>query len=217
MKRPTVILLHGLARTARSMARLKTVLEQEGYQTWSRSYPSRRHHVAALAAAVAQEIQEELGDGPFYAVTHSMGGILLRFLADKLLWRGAVMLAPPNRGSRVAAALASHPLFKWFYGPAGTQMGDPPNWPDPPRPLGIIAGNSGKTIGNPPSWAIAAMGLIPAHQPHDGTLTVEETRCDGASAFATVPASHTWIMNHPQTLALILRFFETQQFGAPII
>ena len=32
-----------------------------------------------------------------------------------------VMLAPPNRGSQLAAGMTGNPVFRWFYGPAGAR------------------------------------------------------------------------------------------------
>ena len=77
----------------------------------------------------------------------------------------------------------------------------------------MIAGTAGATIGNPPSWLVRAFGIIDPTIPNDGTVTVEETRLETPHAFAAVPASHTWIMNHPRTRALTLRFLACGRFG----
>jgi pimeloyl-ACP methyl ester carboxylesterase len=212
---PTVVLLHGLARTHRSMSGLARYLERLGYPTWSRTYPSRRGSLAALAARIAERIAIELGDRPLVGVTHSMGGILARHMADRLPWRGLVMLAPPNQGSRVAATLAANPVFRWFYGPAGGELGvDAPPWPAPPAPFAVIAGTRGPSLGNAPSWLVGALRLLPPGEPNDGTLTVAETRLPGMVGFAEVPASHTFLMDHPAARALVRRFLERGDFGA---
>jgi triacylglycerol lipase len=215
---PTVVLLHGLARTHRSMAGLARWLEGHGHPTWSRSYPSRRSSIAELAAQIAGRIRVELGDRPVLGVTHSMGGILARHMADQLDWRGLVMLAPPNQGSLVAARLGHSPLFRWFYGPAGAELGRPghaADWPPPPAPFAVIAGTVGPSLGNAPSWLVGALRLMPPGEVHDGTVTVAETRLPGMVAFAEVPASHTFLMNHPTSRALIRRFLERGDFGDP--
>ncbi len=211
--RPTVVLLHGLGRTHRSLGGLRRHIERAGWQTWARTYPSRRLSLAELAEWVAGRIREDLGDAPLLGVTHSLGGILVRLLAEDLPWRGVVMLAPPNAGSRVATALSEHPSFRWFFGPAGVEVADPTSWPPPPAPFSVIAGTRGPSLGNPPSWATHALGLLPRDEPHDGTVTVAETRLAGMVAFAEVEASHTWVMDHPRTRELVVRFLGEGDFG----
>lgn len=207
-ERPTIVLLHGLARTHRSLAGLGRFLRANGYATWSQTYPSRRLSVPELADTLAARIQTELPDRPLVAVTHSLGGILVRHMATRLPWEGVVMLAPPNSGSRLAASLEANPLFRWYFGPAARDVARAENWPAPPTPCAVIAGTRGPSVGNPPSWLSVSLGLMPRDEPHDGTVTVAETRHEAMSAFATVPASHTWIMNHPETRRLVLQYLE---------
>lgn len=208
---PTVVLLHGLGRTARSLSRLARRLEAAGYPTWARTYPSRSLPIEALAERVAGWIHDELGDRRLVAVTHSMGGILARFMASLVAFEAAVMLAPPNGGSRVAARLTDNPLFSWWFGPAGAQMGQPTGWPTPPHPFAVIAGDRGRSLSNVPSWVV---GGLHGEDPHDGTVAVAETALDGMADFALIHASHTWIMNHPAAAPLITGFLERGAFPA---
>jgi hypothetical protein len=213
MKRPVVVFLHGLARTHRSLDGLRRHVEEAGWETWARTYPSRRLGLPELAELLAGWIRADLGDRPVVGVTHSLGGILARHLRDALPWRGLVMLAPPNQGSRVAAALGDHPLYRWWFGPAGRALADPRRWPAPPSPFAVIAGTLGVSRGNLPSWLIHAKRLLPRHEPSDGTVTVEETRLPGMTAYAEVPASHTFVMDHPETRKRVLEFLETSRFA----
>jgi pimeloyl-ACP methyl ester carboxylesterase len=195
--KPTVVFLHGLARSHRSLASLRRAVERAGYPTWARSYPSRRLDLAALADWLAQSIREDLGERPLFGVTHSLGGVLVRHLAQRLPWRGVVMLAPPNQGSRVAAAFKDNPVFRWYFGPAGQQIERAEGWPAPP------------------GWLIRGLRLLPPDEPSDGTVAVSETRLEGMADFATVAASHAWIMNHPQVPELVLGFLERGRFPPP--
>jgi hypothetical protein len=201
--KPTVVFLHGLARTRRSLSGLRRVVEKAGYPTWARTYPSRGMPIAELAEVVTGWIRAEV-PGPLVGVTHSLGGVLARHIGPRLPWRGLVMLAPPNQGSQVARAFEGHPLFGWFFGPAGRDLVDPVGWPLPPCPFAVIAGTAGKTMGNPPSWILARH--LPDGEPNDGTLAVSETRLAGMARYAEVPASHTWIMDHPEARAHILDY-----------
>jgi hypothetical protein len=194
------------------MAALRLHIERLGYPTWSQSYPSRRAKIQDLAAEVAGRIREDVGNAPVVGVTHSMGGILVRYMRELLPWRGVVMLAPPNRGSLVAAEMARRRLYRWYLGPAGRDLAEGEAFPAPPEPFAVIAGTRGATFGNLPSWFIAGMRLIPRGAPHDGTVLVSETRLDGMVAFAEVDASHTFLMNHPDARALVARFLAENRF-----
>ncbi len=212
--KPTVVLLHGMARSRRSMGRLQRYIEQAGYPTWARSYPSRRLPLEGLAETVSGWIEDDLGRSDVVGVTHSMGGILARHMSELLPWRGLVMIAPPNRGSRVAAMMRKRSLFRWFYGQAGQQLSDPRSWPPPPAPYAVIAGTRGLALGNPTSWMTRGLRVFPPDVASDGTVAVDETRLDGMADFATVDASHTWILNHPHTLELVLQFLDTGRLAA---
>ncbi len=211
---PTVVLLHGLARRAGSLAKLGRVLTAAGFPVWACDYPSRRRGIAAAAATIADRLADELPDRPLAAVTHSLGGIVVRHLGDpRLRWQRIVMLAPPNRGSQVAAAFTGNRLFGWFYGPAGRELAgpiDPSTWPPPPAPCAVIAGTRRRALANPTSWV--SHRVFAAGAAHDGTVAVDETTLAGAAATATVDASHTLIMNHPRVHALTLAFLRDGVF-----
>lgn len=213
--KPLVVLLHGLARGHGSMAGMARFLRANGFETFGRTYPSRRHSIAYLANEVTDWICEHAGDRPICAVTHSMGGVIVRHLHDpRIKWHRIVMLAPPNRGSQLAAAINTNPIFRWYYGPAGAELADGATWPAPPAPFAVIAGTRGLALGNPTSWTIGRR--FPANVAHDGTVAVEETRLAGMSAFAEVDATHTWIMNDARTRALVLRYLTAGDFETPV-
>ena len=213
---PTVVLLHGLGRTRHSMAGLARHLRRAGFPTWARSYPSRRLSIAGAADLIASWIERDLPGRPLVAVTHSLGGILVRQIGARLRWSRIVMLAPPNQGSRLSRDLrggggAIDPLFRWIFGPAGQEMAAPEHgraWPAPTAPCAVIAGTRARGGGNPTSWLSRRRACFADGEPNDGTLAVGETRLADAdmAAFATVDASHTWIMNHPAARAMVVAF-----------
>ena len=210
--KPLVVLLHGLARRHGSMAKLGAHLRAHGFETWSQTYPSRRHSITELASALADAIAGTAAGRPISAVTHSMGGIVARHLHDpRLAWDRIVMLAPPNRGSRLAAGLATNPMFRWAYGPAGSELADGGAWPAPPAPFAVIAGTRARALTNPTSWTLGRR--FPPGTPNDGTVAVDETRLDGMAAFAEVDATHTWIMNDARVHTLIVRYLRDGSFG----
>jgi len=211
--KPLIVLLHGLARGHGSMARLDRVLRRNGFDTVRRTYPSRRHSIAYLAEEVTEWIVEAAAGRKVSAVTHSMGGVVVRHLHDpRICWERIVMLAPPNQGSQLAAALSGNPVFRWYYGPAGAELADGARWPAPPAPCAVIAGTRGLALSNPTSWTMGRR--FPATTRHDGTVAVDETRLAEMTAFAEVDATHTWIMNDPHVHALILRYLTVGTFSA---
>ncbi|HEX4454560.1 MAG TPA: alpha/beta fold hydrolase [Kofleriaceae bacterium] len=209
--KPFVVLLHGLARGRGSMQKLATHLRGEGFATWSHTYPSRRHSLQYLADSLTELLVETAAGRPINAVTHSMGGIVVRHLRDpRLHWQRIVMLAPPNRGSRIAAGLVRNPLFNWFFGPAARELADATTWPPPPAPFAVIAGTRSLALINPASWTVGRRFAAGVH--NDGTVAVDETKLDGMAAFAEVDATHTWIMNSPHAHALIVAFLRDGMF-----
>lgn len=207
-----VVLLHGLARGQGSMARLGKRLREDGHRTLTRTYPSRRRSIVELASELTDWIVDEARGEPVSAVTHSMGGVLVRHLHDaRIRWERIVMLAPPNQGSRLAGALVRNPLFRWYYGPAGGELADGSRWPPPPAPFAVIAGTRGLALSNPTSWTLGR--TFPAGVRHDGTVAVDETRLPGMAAFTEVDATHTWIMNHPRVTSLVRSYLRTGTFG----
>ena len=145
-------------------------------------------------------------------------GHAARAMAEPRL-RGFDVVYTRNVPSLLAGVLARHPVVYETYRP----------WPDQ-RPLvrpafraamsrpnflgGVFHSEfaRGPSVGNVPSWLSTGLGLMPKGEPHDGTVTVAETRVSPMAAFATVEASHTWIMNHPETRRLVLRFLESGGF-----
>jgi pimeloyl-ACP methyl ester carboxylesterase len=213
--KPLVVLLHGLARGRGSMERLGAHLRAKDFETWSHTYPSRKHSLSYLASSLTEMLVERAGDRPLHAVTHSMGGVVVRHLHDpRLHWERIVMLAPPNQGSRLAAGLATNPVFRWFFGPAGAELADASRWPPPPAPFAVIAGTRHRSLTNVTSWTVARR--FASDVMHDGTVTVEETKLAGMTAFAEVDATHTWIMNAPAVQQLVHAFLSTGNFAGPV-
>lgn len=217
MLQPTVIVLHGLARTARSMRRLATAMEEGGLRPLNLDYPSRKHTIQELAQQLVPFIENEVdSEVPLHLVSHSMGGLVGRVLMSLLPnhnWQNAVFIAPPHNGSHLARRLSNHPatqpFFHWFYGPAGKQVAqEKPELPLPPCPFGVVAGTKARALANPISWFSHTV----LEQPSDGTVYVEETHLEMMVDFVEIPANHTTIMNQSDVHAMVLHFFEHGAF-----
>ncbi|NNE70491.1 MAG: alpha/beta hydrolase [Rhodothermales bacterium] len=212
----TVVLLHGLIRSKGSMKRMERALEKEGYRVCNIGYPSTRYDIQELASDhVYPAVIACVGDGESKIdfVTHSLGGILVRQLADELLSERmgrVVMLSPPNGGSEVVDRIGDWWLFKALNGPAGTELGTEstsvPNQLGPPSfEVGIITGKR----------TINLINSIMIEGQDDGKVSVENARLEGMSDFLVLPVSHPFIMKNRRAIEATHRFLDTGHF-APV-
>jgi len=207
--RPGVVLLHGIARTSRSLRRLERALQESGFATLNLDYQSRKKPLDALAADIHPAIIDfaETNNGPLHFVAHSMGGLLTRVYVAK--YRPAqlahvVMLGTPNGGSEVADLLKGLSIFRAFYGPSGLQLSTQQDitlttLPPLDYAVGIIAGS--RSID-----PLSSIFILP--RPNDGRVSVQSSKLHGMADHITVKASHTKLVRHPiaidQTIAFLL-------------
>jgi pimeloyl-ACP methyl ester carboxylesterase len=202
-----LVLLHGLGRTPLSMWRLARRAQRHGYRVHNVGYPSRRAPIGSHAEHVGRRLAAiATAEGPFDAVTHSLGGIVLRAaVAGGWLPAGAlrrvVMIAPPNAGSELADVLARTPLFRLAVGPAGPELrtgadGFPSSLPPVDFAVGVIAGSRRSRL---------LFGRVFAGA-NDGKVSVERASVAGMRDFLVVPRGHTFLMNAPEVVSQLLHF-----------
>lgn len=209
-----VILLHGLARTDTSMLVMEEALEQADYYVVAESYPSRSETISDLADSILPRTRRECAaaapGAPINAVTHSMGGILLRVWAQAhptAEWGRVVMLGPPNQGSELVDAFDEIPGFEWFNGPAGAALGTGPD--DIPAQLGPVPFSLGVIAGTRSLNAFYST-ILPDED--DGKVTVKSTKVAGMKAHLTLPVTHTFMMNNPRVIAQTLSYLQDETF-----
>jgi pimeloyl-ACP methyl ester carboxylesterase len=212
-----VILLHGLARSSASMDKMQQRLGEAGYSVVNIDYPSRDLPIEELAPLAVgeglQECRQNEGLQRIHFVTHSLGGILVRYyLSGQTIAElgRVVMLGPPNQGSAAADELAGVPGFDWLNGPAGRQLGKgaasvPLALGPADFELGVIAG----------SRTIDPIGSAVLDNPDDGKVSVFDTRLEGMDDFVVVEHSHTFIMRMQEPIELTIRFLQTGSFAPP--
>jgi pimeloyl-ACP methyl ester carboxylesterase len=208
-----VVLLHGLNRSWRMMRPLAEALQEAGFTTANVDYPSQAgpiEEIAPLAVGTGLTACRALGARRIHFVTHSIGGILLRYENERApisdLGR-VVMLGPPNQGSEVIDITKDWPGVAAFGGAAGLQLGtDETSIPSQLGPvdfeLGVIAGTG--TIN---FWMSA---MLPDED--DGKVTVAATQVDGMNDFLVVTNSHHYITRSDIVFRNTASFLKTGQF-----
>lgn len=209
-----VILVHGLVRSEASMAKMGAALSADGYRVVNLAYPSRTQPIEILATEYlgsAVDVCRDQGHTKIHFVTHSMGGILVRYYlahhpVDEL--GRVVMLGPPNRGSELVDRFRDVPGFQALNGPAGNQLGTdddslprrlgPVNYP-----VGVIAGNR--------SVNLFLSLFIPGAD--DGKVSVERAGLDGMTDFLVVPYTHPMIMKRTRVIRQTRYFLRHGRFA----
>ena len=191
------------------MKKLDKALSESGYLVRNTAYPSTEKPVNELASEVipaAVESCNQDGERPIHFVTHSMGGILIRYFLETNeldnLGR-VVMLSPPNQGSEVIDKLSDVPGFAAIHGPAGVQLGTDED--DVPSQLGPATFDVGIITGNRSINLFLSM-MIPG--PDDGKVSIERAKLEGMSDFLVVPHSHPFIMKRKLVIRQVLYFLE---------
>lgn len=206
-----VILLHGLARSDRSMKKLDQTLTEAGYLTVNIKYPSTQHPIEVLAK---KTINKGLNKCPKHSkihfVTHSMGGILVRQYLNQYAISNmgrVVMLAPPNKGSHVVDNLSKMPGFKLINGPAGMQLGTKKE--SIPNMLGSVNFELGIIAGTRSVNPILSL-MLP--NPDDGKVSVENTKLKGMSDHIQLPVTHTFMINNKTVISQVIYFLKNGFF-----
>jgi pimeloyl-ACP methyl ester carboxylesterase len=187
-----VVYVHGLWLTGAEAVLLRRRLSRQlGAHTRAFGYPSVKSDLLANVAALEAYLRAIPAD-PLHLVAHSLGGLLVLTLFERLARSNAGALAPgrvvllgvPVRGSRSAQRLARWPGGRTILGKSaadGMLVPGEHRWPGQ-RELGIIAGDSGLGLGRL---------LGPMELPNDGTVLVAETQLPGAKEHLTLRTSHS--------------------------
>ncbi|MGY4480433.1 pimeloyl-ACP methyl ester carboxylesterase [Bradyrhizobium sp. USDA 3364] len=209
--RDGVVLLHGISRTARSFRRMELAL---------RALPPSISTMTAGASrstcwprtSTPRSIGSQSVDGSVNFVCHSMGGLLTRvYLARRRPARlgRVVMLGTPNGGSEIADRLKNLAAYRAYFGPAGQQLvirrdaATSALLPPIDYPAGIIAGN--RSV-----YPITSMGLP---RPHDGRVSVANTRLDGMTDHIVIRTSHPWLVRNREAIAQTIAFLQDGKFS----
>ncbi|HEY9079264.1 esterase/lipase family protein [Magnetovibrio sp.] len=190
-----VVLVHGLGRSAHSLDKMAEELRAQGFEAVQFNYASTQGAIADHARALNRVLDGLKGVRTVSFVTHSLGGPVVRQALEQnkqdFEVGRVVMLAPPNQGSHVARTLSQYAFFRTLLGPALTDLASPSMQvlAKPPSPFAVIAGRVSVLSGD-----------------GDGVVDIEETKLKHMSKHLVVPASHTFIMDHPDVISFSVDF-----------
>jgi len=195
------------------MKKMENALGREGFIVENVDYPSRKYDVDDLSRRAVAEGFRRCAlhtSKPASFVTHSLGGILLRYYLDKnpdIAVGRVVMLAPPNQGSQVVDRLKDVPGFNAFHGPVGRRLGTAKT--DLPRSLGEVGFDLGVIAGTRSINPLLSQ-LLP--NPDDGKVSAVNTRVDGMCDFIRLPLSHALMMRSPLLIEHTVSFLQSGKF-----
>ena len=200
------ILLHGLGRTKHSMSKIEKNLKEE-YDVYNIGYASLKYKIEELVEKYLTKTVDELNEKnqKINFVTHSMGGILVRYLFKNYKINNpgrVVMLAPPNKGSELANR------FYKIHGPACTQIMRDRNsfvnkLGDINFECGIIAGGRNYYFFLDKYFK----GKI-----NDGIVAEDSARIDGQKAFKKKKKGHTLMMYSDEVITKVEKFLKNGKF-----
>ena len=216
--REIVILLHGYGMPGIVMAPLAWRLRCCGFATeifpWHDIRATLQENAVALNDHVAK-LRTESPARKIHVVGHSLGGLLalqLRLLADQAgnmrnpNTERTVLLGSPYHGSYVATTFARHQLTRWLLGKSVTQgiLQHRPEW----------QGKAGVDVGVIAGCGKIGMGLFLPNlpRPHDGLITVEETRVPGAEHIV-LKVSHTAMLISSEVARQTCEFLRNGRFS----
>ncbi len=210
-KNELVIILHGIARTSRSMHKIEKALLSAGYDVMNVDYPSRKEPINVLAEIVYEKIKQSAQKAErTHFVCYSTGCLVLRELLAKHSLNNVghiVFLGPPNQGSEVADFLQNNFLYRWVYGPAGleltTKQAKEKPFPLLAYPFGVIAGNC---CLDPICHFILPKG-------NDGKVSIESTKLSGMTDHIVLNASHTFMITNKSVIKQTLHYLAQGSFS----
>ena len=195
------------------MQKIEKRLREESFSVLNIDSPSRHHPIEELSKFVRKKVLSRFdGSDPIHAVTHSMGGSILRYIQknDPIpnLCR-VVMLAPPNQGSEVVDELGKFRLFHCINGPAGRQLGTADD--GFVKALGTVDFDLGVLTGDRTINLLLSL-LIPG--PNDGKVSTRGAQVEGMRDFRIIPSPHPFIMKNKYAIAETVRFLNTGRFSS---
>lgn len=203
----TVILLHGLRKSAAHMRPLAQHLEAQGYDVYNIDYPSNEHDLTTLIRMLTARILAlTTTSQTVHFVGFSMGALIIRGILHtyrpKSLGR-VVQIGPPNQGSQLSDRLKNLWLYRKWFGPAGQELQTNQSsiqhlFGPIDYELGVIAGK--QTYDLSVAWAF--------NSPNDGRVAIEHTKVDGMKDHIVMPGHHIYFPKKKNVINQVCYFLK---------
>ncbi|MGZ5094047.1 MAG: esterase/lipase family protein [Burkholderiales bacterium] len=202
-----VLLVHGLWMHGVAMRLMQHRLERNGFAVRAYSYPTVRMNLHDNALRLARYCATLTGSR-LHFVGHSMGGVVALKAAELLpdSTRGRVVLigtpfADSYSGRQLdrvhgGRLLLGRCMNQWLKESQRQAVGD--------LDVGVVAGDGGFGMGR-----IIAPGLP---KPHDGVISVDETRVPGMRDHVTLRVSHTAMLVSRPVLHQVCAYLKHGRF-----
>lgn len=209
-----VILVHGILRGSSSMNKIRRGLSHQGFIVTDFGYSAKDGSIDEISARLHKEACK-IGKGKIHFVTHSLGGIIVRYYISKYKPNNigrVVMIAPPNSCSVFAAKLSNLPLYESILGRPGREIAHGEDCivkdlPEPDFEFGIIAGGTGFKMGFNPFLK----------GDNDGTVLLNETKMSGMSDFMQIRGQHSLLLFSKEVVFGSINFIKNGKFQKKIV
>jgi pimeloyl-ACP methyl ester carboxylesterase len=201
----TVVLLHGLWLGGAAMGFLQRHLRADGFEPHVFDYSSMQEGIESASA----RLREFVGgfDGTVHLVGHSLGGVLAATIVQRdpgLIDGRIVCLGSPLCGSAASRSFKRLPGGGALLGRSTEFLERGLDRWEGPQELGVVAGRL------PIGLGFLLGGL---HLPHDGTVSVEETRLAGMADHRVIVAAHTGLVFSDVAARHVGTFLRDGRFG----
>ena len=203
---PHVVLVHGLWFREHWLRVLGSRLEAAGFTVKGFGYSTTRTPLEDSAARLQELCERDFPRG-VHLVGHSLGGLLILQMLQAGHWDrpgNVLFLGTPLCGSAVARRASHWPGASLLLGTATDPLVEGNRaWPEDRR-TGMVAGN------RPMGLGVLAGGL---QRPHDGTVSVVETRHPKLTEHIEMPVTHTGMIFSPAVARQATSFLTRGRFS----
>jgi triacylglycerol lipase len=209
-RREAVVLIHGLIRRSYNMYPMARFLCDKGFTAYVYDYKTSIKTMAGHGDDLRDYLRKVIAenpDMPINIVTHSMGGILIRYALgenngnpalDVSRIKRVVMLAPPHGGSKIARRFVKYaPIIgKWF------------------KTLPELSDAPDSIIHSVPLIEGPEIGIVGAK--YDQEVAMKDTYLEGMKEHFIIKAEHSFMVYMKSVQEAVLRFLTTGTFTEDI-